>query len=155
MKICTHFNSTGGFKEGARLLREMEGEGLDLVWVAEVYGYDSPSLMGFIAGQTERVEIGSAIMPLYSRTPALIAMTAAGIDAISGGRKCHRGNSSRRYGGRILSASPPKSRRAPPSCRAQLARADLGPDAAHSESARQAARTRCPYGSWKSPRIMR
>lgn len=86
MKICTHFNSLNGFDEGAGLLREMEGEGLDLVWVAEVYGYDSPSLMGFIAGKTKTVEIGSAILPIYSRTPALIAMTAAGIDALSGGR---------------------------------------------------------------------
>ena len=51
----------------------MERAGLDLVWVAEVYGFDSPSLMGYLAALTETVEIGSAILPIYSRTPALIA----------------------------------------------------------------------------------
>ena len=44
--------------------------------------------MGYLAAKTERVEIGSAILPIYSRTPTLIAMTAAGVDAVSGGR-CH------------------------------------------------------------------
>jgi F420-dependent oxidoreductase-like protein len=56
------------------------------VWVAEAYGYDAPSLMGYLAAKTERVEIGAAILPIYSRTPTLIAMTAAGVDALSGGR---------------------------------------------------------------------
>jgi len=43
-------------------------------------------MMGFLAARTERVHIGSAILPLYSRTPALLAQTAAGLDHISGGR---------------------------------------------------------------------
>ena len=42
--------------------------------------------MGYLAAKTERIEIGSAILPIYSRTPTLLAMTAAGIDALSGGR---------------------------------------------------------------------
>ena len=77
---------SGGFKEAAAHVVEMEKAGLDLVWVAEAYGFDSPSLMGYLAALTETVEIGSAILPIYSRTPALIAMTAAGIDALSDGR---------------------------------------------------------------------
>ena len=65
---------------------EWEQAGLDLVWVAEAYGLDSPSLMGYLAALTERVEIGSAILPIFTRTPTLIAMTAAGIDTLSEGR---------------------------------------------------------------------
>ena len=42
--------------------------------------------MGFIAARTERLQIASGILPLYSRTPALLAMTAAGLDYVSGGR---------------------------------------------------------------------
>ena len=76
----------GGFKQAAREVAEMEKAGLDLVWVAEAYGFDSPSLMGYLAALTERVEIGAAILPIYTRTPTLIAMTAAGIDALSDGR---------------------------------------------------------------------
>jgi F420-dependent oxidoreductase-like protein len=76
----------GDFAESARRVVGLEAAGLDVVWVAEAYGYDGPSLMGYLAAKTERVEIGAAILPIYSRTPTLIAMTAAGIDALSGGR---------------------------------------------------------------------
>jgi F420-dependent oxidoreductase-like protein len=86
MKISTMLGYAGGFKQAAREVAEMEKAGLDLVWVAEAYGYDSPSLMGYLAALTDRVEIGAAILPIYTRTPTLIAMTAAGIDALSGGR---------------------------------------------------------------------
>jgi F420-dependent oxidoreductase-like protein len=64
----------------------LEKAGLDTVWVAEAYGFDSPTLMGYLAAKTETVEIGSAILNVYSRTPALIAQTAAGLDNVSGGR---------------------------------------------------------------------
>ena len=86
VKISTILDYSGGFKKAARDVAEMEKAGLDLVWVAEVYGFDSPSLMGYLAALTETVEIGSAILPIYSRTPSLIAMTAAGVDALSDGR---------------------------------------------------------------------
>ena len=86
MKVATGLSYAGGFKAAARQVAEMESEGLDLVWVAEAYGFDSPSLMGYLAALTERVEIGSAILPIYTRTPTLLAMTAAGIDALSDGR---------------------------------------------------------------------
>jgi F420-dependent oxidoreductase-like protein len=86
VKISTMLSYSGGFKKSALQIQEMETAGLDLVWVAEAYGFDSPSLMGYLAALTERVEIGSAILPIYTRTPTLIAMTAAGIDAMSDGR---------------------------------------------------------------------
>jgi F420-dependent oxidoreductase-like protein len=86
MQISTTLSYAGGFKESARQIADLEKAGLDLVWVAEAYGFDSPSLMGYLAALTESVQIGSAILPIYTRTPTLIAMTAAGIDALSGGR---------------------------------------------------------------------
>jgi F420-dependent oxidoreductase-like protein len=86
MKISTMLDYSGGFKKAARDVVDMEKAGLDLVWVAEAYGFDSPSLMGYIAALTEKVEIGAAILPIYTRTPTLIAMTAAGVDALSDGR---------------------------------------------------------------------
>ncbi|MGE3285085.1 MAG: LLM class F420-dependent oxidoreductase [Pseudonocardia sp.] len=64
----------------------LEKAGLDVVWVAEAYSFDAVSLMGFLAARTQRVQIGSGILPLYTRTPTLTAMTAAGLDALSGGR---------------------------------------------------------------------
>ena len=86
MKLSMTLSYAGGFAESARQAVELEKVGLDVVWVAEAYSYDAPSFMGYLAAKTERVDIGSAILPIYSRTPTLIAMTAAGIDAISGGR---------------------------------------------------------------------
>jgi F420-dependent oxidoreductase-like protein len=70
----------------AKKARDLEDAGVDIVWVAELYGFDGVSLMGFLAGATRRVLIGSAILPFYSRTPSLLAMSAAGVDQLSGGR---------------------------------------------------------------------
>jgi F420-dependent oxidoreductase-like protein len=65
---------------------QMEEAGLDHVWVPEAYGFDSPSLMGFLAARTRTVEIGASILPIFTRTPTLLAMTAAGVDNLSEGR---------------------------------------------------------------------
>ncbi len=54
--------------------------------MAEAYGFDSPTLMGYLAAKTETVEIGAAILNVYSRTPGALAQTAAGLDNVSGGR---------------------------------------------------------------------
>jgi len=86
VKLSMQLSYAGGFAESARQAAELEKVGLDVVWVAEAYSYDAPSFMGYLAAKTERVDIGAAILPIYTRTPTLIAMTAAGIDAISGGR---------------------------------------------------------------------
>ncbi|MGH8996197.1 MAG: LLM class F420-dependent oxidoreductase [Acidimicrobiales bacterium] len=86
MKVAMMLKYAGSFRESARQVAELEKAGLDHVWVAEAYGYDAPSQMGYIAALTEKVEIGSAILPIYSRTPTLIAMTAAGLDALTEGR---------------------------------------------------------------------
>ena len=72
--------------EQVPMIVEMERAGLDAVWVAETWGYDAASLMGYLAAVTNRIEIGAGVFSVYSRTPALIAQTAAGVDAISDGR---------------------------------------------------------------------
>lgn len=86
MKIATQLSYSGGFQAAAAEVSELERAGLDLVWVAEAYGFDAPSMMGYLAAKTERVRIASGILPIYTRTPSLLAMTAAGVDALSGGR---------------------------------------------------------------------
>jgi F420-dependent oxidoreductase-like protein len=86
MKLAMPLNYAGGFEASARQVVELEHAGLDLVWVAEAYGFDAVSFMGYLVAKTERVQIGSGIVPLYTRTPTLLAMTAAGLDALSGGR---------------------------------------------------------------------
>jgi len=86
MKISTQLGYAGGFFETVAEIQEMEKAGLDLVWVAEAYGFDGVSLMGYIAAKTESVRIASGILPIYTRTPTLLAMTAAGVDALSNGR---------------------------------------------------------------------
>jgi len=76
----------GGFAETVADLADYERAGLDIVFVPEAYSFDAVSQLGFIAAKTERVQIASGIFQLYSRTPALTAMTAAGLDYVSGGR---------------------------------------------------------------------
>jgi F420-dependent oxidoreductase-like protein len=68
------------------LAQEADRLGYAVVWVAEAYGSDSPSMLAWLAGQTSRIELGSAVMQIPARTPAATAMTAATIDAVSGGR---------------------------------------------------------------------
>lgn len=86
MRISMPLQYAGEPKQAVEQVAELEKVGLDTIWVAELYGYDSPTLMGYLAARTERVNIGSAILPLYSRTPTLIAQTAAGLDYLSDGR---------------------------------------------------------------------
>jgi F420-dependent oxidoreductase-like protein len=86
VKVATTLDYAAGFKAGVADVVEMEKAGLDLVWVPEAYGFDAPSLMGYIAARTTSVEIGSSILPIFTRTPALLAMTSAGLDSLSDGR---------------------------------------------------------------------
>jgi len=86
MKLSTQLMYSGNPREAADQVTALERSGLDTVWVAEAYGFDSPTLMGYLAARTETVEIGSAILNVYSRTPGALAQTAAGLDNVSGGR---------------------------------------------------------------------
>jgi F420-dependent oxidoreductase-like protein len=86
MKLSMPLMYAGNPREAADQVASLEKAGLDTVWVAEVYGFDSPTLMGYLAAKTETLEIGSAIINIYSRTPGTLASTAAGLDNVSGGR---------------------------------------------------------------------
>jgi F420-dependent oxidoreductase-like protein len=86
MRIGMTLSYAGGFAETVAELADYEKAGLDIVFVAEAYTFDAVSQLGFIAARTGRLEIASGILPVYSRTPALTAMTAAGLDYVSGGR---------------------------------------------------------------------
>ncbi|MEA3077780.1 MAG: hypothetical protein QOF60_2688 [Actinomycetota bacterium] len=86
MRIGTGINYANGMKEAANRVAELEAAGVDVVWVPEAYGVDGVSLMGYLAAVTETVQIGSSILPIYTRTPTLLAMTAAGVDLLSNGR---------------------------------------------------------------------
>jgi F420-dependent oxidoreductase-like protein len=86
MKLSMMLNYSGGFKEGVDRVVELEKAGLDVVWIPEAYSFDAISQVGFLAAKTERVEIGTGIVNVYSRTAALMAMTAAGCDFVSEGR---------------------------------------------------------------------
>ena len=86
MRIGMSLNYAGGFTETAAELADYEQAGLDIVFVPEAYSFDAVSQLGFLAARTQRVQLASGILQLYSRTPALTAMTAAGLDYVSGGR---------------------------------------------------------------------
>ncbi|MGB1685998.1 MAG: LLM class F420-dependent oxidoreductase [Pseudomonadales bacterium] len=86
MKISTLMSYAQGYVGATKEIVEMEKAGLNVVWVPEAYSFDGVSAMGYIAAKTEKVIIASGILNIYSRTPSLMAMTAAGIDALSEGR---------------------------------------------------------------------
>ncbi|MEU4705156.1 LLM class F420-dependent oxidoreductase [Nocardia salmonicida] len=86
MRIGLSINYTDGFKETAAEVADLERAGLDIVFVPEAYSFDAVSALGFLAARTERVQLASGILQLYTRTPSLTAMTAAGLDYVSDGR---------------------------------------------------------------------
>ncbi|HJR26695.1 MAG TPA: LLM class F420-dependent oxidoreductase [Acidimicrobiales bacterium] len=86
MRLSTQLNYAGDAAAAVAQVKAMESAGLDIVWVAEAYSFDAVSTMGFLAAHTSTVQIASGILPLYSRTPTLLAMTAASLDSLSGGR---------------------------------------------------------------------
>ena len=86
MRLGMIMDYSGGFRESAELLVEYERAGLDLVAVAEAYSFDAVSQLGYLAAKTEKIELMSGIFQIYTRTPSLTAMTAAGLDFVSDGR---------------------------------------------------------------------
>src|ERR1700753_3655667 len=86
MRIGLGINYAGGFREVAAEVADLERAGLDIVFVPEAYSFDAVSALGYLAASTDRVELASGILQLYTRTPTLTAMTAAGLDYVSGGR---------------------------------------------------------------------
>jgi F420-dependent oxidoreductase-like protein len=86
MKLSTALMYDGNPRATADQVATWEKAGLDMVWVAEAYGFDSPTLMGYLAAKTETVQIAAGILNVFSRTPGALLQTAAGLDNVSGGR---------------------------------------------------------------------
>ena len=86
MKLSMPLMYDGNPRQAADQIVGLEKAGLDLVWIAEAYGFDSPTLMGYLAAKTETIEIGAGILNVFSRTPGALLQTAAGLDNVSGGR---------------------------------------------------------------------
>ena len=76
----------GNDADNLALAKEADRLGYSVAWVAEAYGSDAPTVLAFVAAQTEQIDVGSAIFQIPGRTPANTAMTAATLDTLSGGR---------------------------------------------------------------------
>ena len=86
MRTGIFLDYSGGFREGVGHIAALEKSGVDIALVAEAYSFDAVSQLGYLAAMTSTIELGSGVFPIYSRTPALLAMTAAGLDYVSDGR---------------------------------------------------------------------
>lgn len=81
-----YWSASGDVGDDVRLAREAERLGFASVWAAEAYGSDAATMLAWLAAHTEHVDLGAAVFQIPGRTPALTAMTAASLDALSGGR---------------------------------------------------------------------
>jgi F420-dependent oxidoreductase-like protein len=89
MKLGVHIGYWGlglSSEDQLNIVQEAERLGYDSVWAAEAYGSDTATVLGWLAGQTSKIRLGSGIFQMPARTPAMTAMTAATIDQLSGGR---------------------------------------------------------------------
>ena len=88
MRLGLNLGYWGAGNDAANLALAQEADrlGFAVVWAAEAWGSDVVSVLSWVAAQTERVDVGSAVMQIPARTPAMTAMTAATLDTLSGGR---------------------------------------------------------------------
>jgi F420-dependent oxidoreductase-like protein len=86
LRIGLVFGMGSSMPELADQLVELENAGLQSVTVSEAYTFDAVSQLGYIAARTSTLEIATGILSIYARTPTTLAMTAAGLDFVSGGR---------------------------------------------------------------------
>jgi F420-dependent oxidoreductase-like protein len=88
MKLGVNLGYWGAGNDGDNLAlaREADRLGYAVCWAAEAYGSDAATILAWVAAQTERIDVGSAVFQIPARTPATTAMTAATLDSLSGGR---------------------------------------------------------------------
>src|SRR6201993_3301862 len=86
MRVGISLDYSGGFREAVDHVVKLEKAGVDVALVAEAYSFDAVSQLGYLAARTSTIELGSGVFPIYTRTPSLLAMTAAGLDYVSDGR---------------------------------------------------------------------
>ncbi|CAN5325577.1 LLM class F420-dependent oxidoreductase [soil metagenome] len=86
MRLGIVVDYSDDFLTAAAEVLEAERIGVDIVSIAEAYSFDAVSRLGYLAATTSTIHLASGILPLFSRTPTMIGMTAAGLDDMSGGR---------------------------------------------------------------------
>ncbi|MEI7716346.1 MAG: LLM class F420-dependent oxidoreductase [Mycobacterium sp.] len=86
MRIGIAVDYASGFHEAADRIVDLEKSGIEIAVVAEAYSFDAISQLGYLAAKTNTIELASGVVPIYIRTPSLLAMTAAGLDFVSNGR---------------------------------------------------------------------
>jgi len=89
LRVGVNFGACDWGRDGATLLEVAHAAdrlGLHSVWTAEAYGYDAVTPLAWIGATTRRVRLGTAVLQVPARTPAMAGMTAATLDAMSGGR---------------------------------------------------------------------
>ena len=87
MKLGLNLGYFGtGVADDLTLVTEAERLGDDSVWTAEAYGSDAVTPLAYLAGVTDRIRLGSGILQMPARTPAMTAMTAVTLDKMSKGR---------------------------------------------------------------------
>ena len=89
MKLGVHIGYWGlglTSEDQLEIVQEAERLGYDSVWAAEAYGSDTATVLGWLAGKTSTIRLGSGIFQMPGRSAAMTAMTAATIDQISNGR---------------------------------------------------------------------
>src|SRR6202453_988990 len=86
MRIGIALDYSGGFHEAVDRIVELEKAGIDVAAVAKAYSFDALSQLGYLHAEPSTVELACGVLPIYIRTPALLAMTAAGLDFVSDGR---------------------------------------------------------------------
>lgn len=77
---------TGQDEDHLALVQRAEELGVHVVWVSEAYGVDAVSVLSWIGARTSRIRLGAGVLQIPGRTPAMAAMTAAGLNSLSGGR---------------------------------------------------------------------
>ncbi|WP_406438136.1 LLM class flavin-dependent oxidoreductase [Streptomyces sp. NBC_01613] len=88
MRTATTIEASGGehWSEQADFVVQAEKLGLDVCWVAEAWGSDAPSALGYYAALTDRMLLGSGVIQVGTRTPVAVAQTAITLSNLSGGR---------------------------------------------------------------------
>ena len=87
IKIAIAFGPTrGGWDAAVDWVLEAERLGVDSVWCSETWGFDAATPLAYLAAKTARVRLGTSIMQAGTRTPAVVAMTAATLSSLSNGR---------------------------------------------------------------------
>jgi F420-dependent oxidoreductase-like protein len=86
VRVSMSVGLAGTFDQTVERVVTLDRAGLDMAWVGEGYGFDAATMLGYLAARTDHVELGPGILSIYSRTPAMLAQTGAGLDYVSGGR---------------------------------------------------------------------